>query len=315
MGAGPIPTETDWSYRGNCGACECCFRPDMLWGALSPASAVHLGGTRRFSLLVLPWEPLPAGCLHLHPIWHPCCLHPYFGVNVHLCHTFCPHFCELRGSKDLGTGEPINSGLWAPREKGNHALAPHQTENRSPSLYSSKVKFPMGAVKELKVAKNWQFTVPWRGSQKAKWKWNCFYIRPLSVEGRIQTVWICCFTVHSGTPTKLSNFFVKPKQHKKYFLKRTLDRTLFLSLLNCFQGFISFFSFSFYFREGKRGRERGRETSVCRCLLHATHLACHPPGLPPRHVPLLRIKPVTLWFAGWHLIHWDTPARAQGFIS
>ena len=46
---------------------------------------------------------------------------------------------------------------------------------------------------------------------------------------------------------------------------------------------------------------------MCGCLL------CTPnwgPSLQPRHVPWLGIKPVTLWFAGWHSIHWATPARA-----
>ena len=35
------------------------------------------------------------------------------------------------------------------------------------------------------------------------------------------------------------------------------------------------------------------------------------PGLQPRHVPWLGIKPVTLWFAGWYSIHWVAPARAE----
>ena len=34
------------------------------------------------------------------------------------------------------------------------------------------------------------------------------------------------------------------------------------------------------------------------------------PGPQPRHVPWLGIEPATLWFAGWHSIHWATPARA-----
>ena len=33
-------------------------------------------------------------------------------------------------------------------------------------------------------------------------------------------------------------------------------------------------------------------------------------GPQPRHVLWLGIQPVTLWFAGWHSIHWATPARA-----
>ena len=50
--------------------------------------------------------------------------------------------------------------------------------------------------------------------------------------------------------------------------------------------FISFFSLKllyFYFqREGKGGKKRGRETSVCGCLSCPPHWAS---GLQPRHVP------------------------------
>ena len=38
------------------------------------------------------------------------------------------------------------------------------------------------------------------------------------------------------------------------------------------------------------------------------------PGPQPRHVPWLGIKLETLWFAGWHSIHWATPARATFLI-
>ena len=34
-------------------------------------------------------------------------------------------------------------------------------------------------------------------------------------------------------------------------------------------------------------------------------------GQQPKHVPSLGIKPATLWFTGWHSIHWPTPARAD----
>ena len=64
----------------------------------------------------------------------------------------------------------------------------------------------------------------------------------------------------------------------------------------------------FIFREGKRGRKRGRETSVCGCLLHAPYWG---PGLQPRHVRWLGIEPATLWFTSWHSIHWATPAREE----
>ena len=46
---------------------------------------------------------------------------------------------------------------------------------------------------------------------------------------------------------------------------------------------------------------------MCGCLL------CTPNwrrGLQPRNVPWLGMEPVTLWFAGWHSIHWVTAARS-----
>ena len=65
-----------------------------------------------------------------------------------------------------------------------------------------------------------------------------------------------------------------------------------------------------YFREGKGGRTRGRETSMCSCLSCAP---CWGPGLQPRHVPRLGIELAMLWFTGQHSIHWATPARA-GYV-
>ena len=63
----------------------------------------------------------------------------------------------------------------------------------------------------------------------------------------------------------------------------------------------------FIFRQGKRGRKRGRETSMCGCS-HTPHNG--EPGPQARHVPWLGIEPMTLWFRGWHSIHQATPARA-----
>ena len=70
-----------------------------------------------------------------------------------------------------------------------------------------------------------------------------------------------------------------------------------------------FLKILFIFRErGKGGRERERNISVV--------VACAPPsgesGLQPRHVPYLRIEPVTLCFIGRSSIHRATPARAGG---
>ena len=75
--------------------------------------------------------------------------------------------------------------------------------------------------------------------------------------------------------------------------------------------FICYWNFSFlggFFGEGKGGRKRARETSMCGCLLCAPYWEL---GLQPRHVPWLVIEPVTLWVSGWRSIHWATPARVQ----
>ena len=65
----------------------------------------------------------------------------------------------------------------------------------------------------------------------------------------------------------------------------------------------------FISREG--GRKKGKETSVCGCLLCAPYWG---PGPQPRHVPWLVIEPVIFWFTGQHSIHWATPAGAKHTI-
>ena len=45
---------------------------------------------------------------------------------------------------------------------------------------------------------------------------------------------------------------------------------------------------------------------MCCCLSHTPNQG---PVLQPRHVPWLGIKPATLWFTGWHSVHWATPVR------
>ena len=47
---------------------------------------------------------------------------------------------------------------------------------------------------------------------------------------------------------------------------------------------------------------------MCGCLSLAPYWG---PGPQPSHVPWLGIELVTLWFTGWHWIHWATPARAH----
>ena len=67
----------------------------------------------------------------------------------------------------------------------------------------------------------------------------------------------------------------------------------------------------FIFREGKEGRKRGREISMCGCLSHALYWGLGPQT---RHVPWLGIERVTLRLAGWCSIHWATPARGFFFF-
>ena len=66
-----------------------------------------------------------------------------------------------------------------------------------------------------------------------------------------------------------------------------------------------------FLERGKGGRKRGRETSMCGCLLCAPHWG---PSLQPRHVPWLGIKPATLSFTGQCSIHWAIPARAVAHL-
>ena len=47
---------------------------------------------------------------------------------------------------------------------------------------------------------------------------------------------------------------------------------------------------------------------MCGCLSCGSHWG---PGLQPRHVSWLGIELATLWFTGWHSVHWATPARAS----
>ena len=66
--------------------------------------------------------------------------------------------------------------------------------------------------------------------------------------------------------------------------------------------------FIYLFLGRGEGREKGRETSMCGCLLHAPYWGS---GLQPRHMSWLGIEPATLWSSGHHSVHWATPARAE----
>ena len=76
--------------------------------------------------------------------------------------------------------------------------------------------------------------------------------------------------------------------------------------------FLKNFSFLKYFiylflERGEGRRKRGRETSMCGCLSWAPYWE---PGLQPRPMPWRGMEPATPCFAGWHSIHWATPAKA-----
>ena len=61
--------------------------------------------------------------------------------------------------------------------------------------------------------------------------------------------------------------------------------------------------FIFLVLERGEGQEKGRETQMCGCLSHAPYWG---PDLQSRHVLLMGIEPVILWFTGRH---W-APARS-----
>ena len=86
----------------------------------------------------------------------------------------------------------------------------------------------------------------------------------------------------------------------------------------CHLNFLSFFFFfkDFIYFQWWRGKEKGKDTLMCERNIDWLPLACPNwgPGLQPRHVPWLGIKPATFWLEGWHSIHWVTSARALNFL-
>ena len=76
--------------------------------------------------------------------------------------------------------------------------------------------------------------------------------------------------------------------------------------------FLSFLKILFIFGEGEGGRKRGRDTSLCGCLLNTPYWGPSPQS---RHVPWLGIEPATRWFTGQCSVHWATPARNDFFFK
>ena len=101
-----------------------------------------------------------------------------------------------------------------------------------------------------------------------------------------------------------AQFFIpyKPKIYLGIFCLLWVTKVLFIPLKKYFYLFV----------ERGRRREKKRERNInvweiISCLLQAPNWG---PGLQPRCVPWLGIKPVTFQFTGLSSIHWATPARA-----
>ena len=79
-----------------------------------------------------------------------------------------------------------------------------------------------------------------------------------------------------------------------------------ISALHFIYLFIRFYLF--IFRERRREGEREGKKHQCVVASHMppTRDLAWKPGMCPR----LGFEPAALWFAGWHSIHWATPARA-----
>lgn len=178
------------------------FSPKMLWRVRKPCISCESAEER---IIFIPnvllgtapdWPPGSPSCVAV--LSTSCC-----GIHVHLCPQLVLVSVTSEGLRISVQDNPCDLFNEKTEKNRTSALCSTPAWKLFPPFYNSKVNFPLGAAKKLKVTKSWQFTVPWRASQKAKWKWDCFHIRPLYLEGRIQTVWICSFTVHLGNPHKV----------------------------------------------------------------------------------------------------------------
>ena len=80
--------------------------------------------------------------------------------------------------------------------------------------------------------------------------------------------------------------------------------------------FFLFKDFTCLSLERGQRREKERERNIDVRQIHGS-VASHtlPAGdLALRHVPWLEIEPVTFQFAGWHSVHWATPAKTDLLI-
>ena len=74
---------------------------------------------------------------------------------------------------------------------------------------------------------------------------------------------------------------------------------------------ILFLKIVFIYFQRREGRKRGKETLICGCLSSTPYWRSGPQ---PRNVPWLGNELMTLWFTGWHSIHWATLARDISYI-
>ena len=123
------------------------------------------------------------------------------------------------------------------------------------------------------------------------------------------------------TPPLSLRFLFWPCAEHSFLSERT-SRKLTLGRMPCVLECFSYFYFILFFKDliyfGRGGRrERGRETSMCSCILPPNEVG--EPGPQPRPVPRPGIKPATLRSAGLQAgtqsTHRDTPARGFPLFS
>ena len=132
-----------------------------------------------------------------------------------------------------------------------------------------------------------------------------------------------CSSAESNLESSWRDYHLFPEGEKNQMGKGLLkNRHSFTDLYMWFQFleftkkvenilFLKDFIYLFLDRGEGKEKERERNTNVWLYL-------CCPywgAGPQPRHVPWLGTKPVTLWFASQHSIHWATPARVKIFLN